>query len=540
MAEFRSDAYTNPTFAVDKSYEIMAKQRKEFTKSFTESMTASARYVTAERDKNKALRDKQVATELAQYSKIEGLKEVGVDYFDKSKDDLFYGLADNYVELSRMQEEGNYTEDYPDSQSINRALAKINGKVGKYQKLAPSILSITKELNDAMKISEGEQGALYSQNSTPQMEMLMIMAGQVDGEVSLRETSNGDGFELYNEETGDVLNASELANYTDSGHEYFKTVDLEGADDLLKTAFDGVMTEDSLKDLGLTDYKKIKKDGYEQTVGVLKEDQYNAVVDRLVTSGGYDVIIDDDDMDVTWNDILKQESLWGMKMVDGEKVPMTTDEQEAQKKEAKVLLAKKSFKDNSPGFNLDEDGNWYNYSNVSETPKTKILESDQEYADLGKDVSAYVEDLDAAIGMGDANRNNAVRNVLNSVTGLSLMTRDEIQIASQEAIASETTKKESIESKIASGDGDTVELKEELEEVKESIKVWESSMKTITSSGGENDFYRRTSVGKYEPIFRFSGKYYRAGFTAYQNQIISYIASALGIRKSDAKKYLKQ
>ena len=128
-------------------------------------MTASARYVTAERDKNKALRDKQVATELKMYDKIEGLKEVGVDYFDKSKDDLFYGLADNYVELSRMQEEGNYTEDYPDSQSINRALAKINGKVGKYKKLAPSILGITKELNDAMKISEGEQGALYSQNS---------------------------------------------------------------------------------------------------------------------------------------------------------------------------------------------------------------------------------------------------------------------------------------------------------------------------------------------------------------------------------------
>ena len=230
-----------------------------------------------------------------------------------------------------------------------------------------------------------------------------------------------------------------------------------------------------------------------------------------------------------------------MKMVDGKKVPMTTDEQEAQKEEAKVLLAKKSFKDNSPGFNLDEDGNWYNYSNVSETPKTKIDKSDQEYADIGKDVRAYVEDLDAAMGIGNnANRNSAVRNILNSATGLSLMTRDEIQIASQEAIASETTKKESIESKIKSGDGDAEELQKELAEVKESIKVWKSGMKTITSSGGENDFYRRTSVGKYEPIFRFSGKYYKEGFTAYQNQIISYIASALGIRKSDAKKYLKQ
>ena len=270
----------------------------------------------------------------------------------------------------------------------------------------------------------------------------MIMAGQVDGEVSLRETSNSDGFELYNEETGDVLNASELANYTESGHEYFKTVDLEGTDDLLKTAWEGTMDEDSLKSLGLTDYEKIKKDGYEQTVGVLKEDQYNAVVGKLVNSGGYDVIVDSDDMDVTWNDILKQDTLWGMKLVDGKKVPMTTDEQGAQKKEAKVLLAKKSFKDNSPGFNLDEDGNWYNYSDVSETPETKILKSDQEYADIGKDVSAYAEDLDAAMAITDSDsKNSAVRNVLNSVTGLSLMTRDEIQIASQEAIDSETNQK---------------------------------------------------------------------------------------------------
>ena len=100
------------------------------------------------------------------------------------------------------------------------------------------------------------------------------------------------------------------------------------------------------------------------------------------------------------------------------------------------------------------------------------------------------------------------------------------------------TKKESIESKIKSGGGDTVELQKELEEVKESIKVWKSGMKTITSSGGENDFYRRTSVGKYEPIFRFSGD--DAEGKAYQNEIISYIARALGIKKSDAKKYLKQ
>jgi len=333
MAEKQSySSYQNPQIAVNRSFEMMAQQRRSSSTTLQQLGRSIGEGIRAQKESQKKMQDDLNKFQQTQADRVADITEIGKSGFDANTNNYFQSQIDNYVQIKNGIESGDV-----DSVTGSKALAEINQRVAKYQQAAPIVIAEAQRILEAMKKPNGTPGAMYSQVPTDQQQMLIDLAGQSKSNgsnIHIVDLPTG-GLALYNPENEAMINLDELINMEASGKEYFREVPDIKED--LATAANAIIGEKGSRVDGTVDIQTRNEGGRTITTESMTTDQYNTAIDNIMNSGGLGALIDDDDMDVIWNDILGHDEPW--------------DAQDYGKVyEAKLELAEKAIKDSGVGI----------------------------------------------------------------------------------------------------------------------------------------------------------------------------------------------
>ena len=230
-----------PQFQAYRQLESYGQMRRDLNRRLKDAATYGDT-IAAQTARNRKYRDalqKEEEKELdTQYARIGDIGDTGFSKLDKSKDDYFYALIDDYVDIKRAMEGPSPTVD---QQTGRRALAEINQKVDRFKGAVPEIMAQAQLVNEALKIPAGKPGSLSSLFSSEEAQVLRNLVN--DGDVSILE-KNGQ-LVLFsppgstNLPEGGLINVDELQKLTEQGKNYVQTVPDVGGQ--LKNAFEGIV-----------------------------------------------------------------------------------------------------------------------------------------------------------------------------------------------------------------------------------------------------------------------------------------------------------
>lgn len=333
MAQKQSySSYQNPQIAVNRSFEVMAQQRRSSSANLQQLGKYIGEGIKAQKDSQKKMQDDLNKFQQSQADRVADITEIGKSGFDANINNYFQSQIDNYVQIKNGIESGDV-----DSVTGSKALAEINQRVAKYQQAAPIVIAEAQKILEAMKKPDGTPGAMYSQVPTDQQQMLIDLAGQSKSNgsnIHIVDLPTG-GLALYNPENEAMINLDELVNMEASGKEYFREVpDIK---EELATAAKAIIGEKGARVDGTIDIQTRNEGGRTITTESMTTDQYNRAVSNIMNSGGLGALINDDDMDIIWNDVLGHDEPWNAQ-----------DENKVNR--AKLELAEKAIKDSGVGI----------------------------------------------------------------------------------------------------------------------------------------------------------------------------------------------
>jgi hypothetical protein len=207
--------------------------------------------------------------------------------------------------------------------------------VAKFQQAAPIVIAEAQRILEAMKKPEGTPGAMYSQVPTEQQQMLIDLAGQSKSNgsnIHIVDLPTG-GLALYNPDNEAMINLDELVNMEASGKEYFREVPDIKED--LAAAANAIIGEKGSRVDGTVDIQTRNEGGRTITTESMTSEQYDNALNNIMNGGGLGALIESDDMDIIWNDILGHDEPWDV-----------NKDVETAKKE----LAEKALKDSGVGI----------------------------------------------------------------------------------------------------------------------------------------------------------------------------------------------
>ena len=159
-----------------------------------------------------------------QYDKVAMIDTLPNTTFEESKNNLLYGLMDDFVKIKSQLNDPNSTLDRGVGQ---RALIEINQTVAKYKQSAPAVLAAATYVKDSLSKPFGTAGAMAGGVPTEQQKILLelveggnVEIGGKDGDLYLYKKDDNDNV------TG-VFNIAEYMRITDNGTNpdaYFRTV----------------------------------------------------------------------------------------------------------------------------------------------------------------------------------------------------------------------------------------------------------------------------------------------------------------------------
>lgn len=226
-----NSAYTNPQYPIADQFSMWGKVASNLGKSVAMGIQARTENQRREKAEQLNLLKRRNAMTNAQYDKVAQISPIGGNEFETSKNNMLYGLKDQYVEIKLAMEDGRI-----DNKEGALALQQINASVKKYKDQAPFILAAANELNTALGKKFGTTGAIASATPTPQQELLMSLTG--DGKVGIKDYQG----EYYLYKTGEdedgnpiefdpkslsVLNIDQFLKETDGGKnpgKYYQTI----------------------------------------------------------------------------------------------------------------------------------------------------------------------------------------------------------------------------------------------------------------------------------------------------------------------------
>ncbi len=334
MAEKKQSysSYANPQIAVNRSFEMMAQQRRSSSATLQQLGKSIGEGIRAQKESQKKMQDDLNKFQQTQSDRVADITEIGKSGFDANTNNYFQSQIDNYVQIKNGIESGDV-----DSVTGSKALAEINQRVAKYQQAAPIVIAEAQRILEAMKKPDGTPGAMYSQVPTDQQQMLIDLAGQSKSNgsnIHIVDLPTG-GLALYNPDNEAMINLDELINMEASGKEYFREVPDIKED--LATAANAIIGEKGGRVDGTVDIQTRNEGGRTITTESMTTDQYNTAINNIMNSGGLGALIDDDDMDIIWNDVLGHDEPWNAQ--DEDKVKL-----------AKLELAEKALEDSGVGI----------------------------------------------------------------------------------------------------------------------------------------------------------------------------------------------
>ncbi len=325
-------SYQNPQIAVNRSFEVMAQQRKLTSTSLQQTAKSIGEGIKAQKESQKKMQDDLNKFQQTQADRVADITEIGKSGFDANTNNYFQSQIDNYIKIKNGIESGD----------VNRitgsaALAEINQRVAKYQQAAPIVIAEAQRILEAMNKPEGTPGAMYSQVPTDQQQMLIDLAGQSESNgsnIHIVDLPTG-GLALYNPDNEAMINLDELVNMEASGKEYFREVPDIKED--LAAAANAIIGEKGSRVDGTVDIQTRNEGGRTITTESMTEEQYDAAINNMINGGGLGALIESDDMDIIWNDVLGYDEPWNP----NNKNDVYT---------AKYKLAEKALKDSGVGI----------------------------------------------------------------------------------------------------------------------------------------------------------------------------------------------
>jgi hypothetical protein len=283
MAENKQSygSYQNPQIAVNRSFEVMAQQRKLISTSLQQTAKSIGEGIKAQKESQKKMQDDLNKFQQTQADRVADITEIGKSGFDANTNNYFQSQIDNYIKIKNGIESGD----------VNRitgsaALAEINQRVAKYQQAAPIVIAEAQRILEAMNKPEGTPGAMYSQVPTDQQQMLIDLAGQSESNgsnIHIVDLPTG-GLALYNPDNEAMINLDELVNMEASGKEYFREVPDIKED--LAAAANAIIGEKGSRVDGTVDIQTRNEGGRTITTESMTEEQYNAAINNMINSGG--------------------------------------------------------------------------------------------------------------------------------------------------------------------------------------------------------------------------------------------------------------
>lgn len=425
MAENKQSysSYQNPQIAVNRSFEMMAQQRRSTSTTLQQLGKSIGEGIRVQKESQKKMQDDLNKFQQTQSDRVADITEIGKSGFDANTNNYFQSQIDNYVQIKNGIESGDV-----DSVTGSKALAEINQRVAKFQQAAPIVIAEAQRILEAMKKPDGTPGAMYSQVPTEQQQMLIDLAGQSKSNgsnVHIVDLPTG-GLALYNPDNEAMINLDELINMEASGKEYFREVPDIKED--LATAANAIIGEKGSRVDGTVDIQTRNEGGRTITTESMTKEQYTAARKNIQNSGGLNALIESDDMDIIWNDILGMNSPW-----EPRKAPA-----------AKYLLAKKALEDSGVGIPGRE----------IQKGNTKISSSSTEEHDYTADVMK--EALDEAKRLMPTMANNQQPNLQAFVESLNSRSGVAGQFVVETVVDGNGRSSEVVRKKV--GDDDYVEL----------------------------------------------------------------------------------
>ena len=177
-----NNAYTNPRFPIADQFSVWGKVAENVGKSVAMGMQQQQESVRREKAEQAALLKRVNNERAVQYDEVAQISSIGGSNFEKSKDIMFYGMKDKYVEIKMAMDDPNSGVD---PVVAARALAEIDASISKYKEQAPFVLAAATGLKKALDLGFGEAGAMASQTPTPQQEILKSLI--TDGNVGIKD-----------------------------------------------------------------------------------------------------------------------------------------------------------------------------------------------------------------------------------------------------------------------------------------------------------------------------------------------------------------
>jgi len=248
-----------------------------------------------------------------QYDKVAQIKSTNNSSFEVSKNEMLYGLMDDFVEIKTAMDDPSSGLDPAVAQ---KALAEINASVQKFKDFAPFILAAGNEVKSALSKPFGSAGAMAGGVPNAQQQLLLDLVE--GGDVQLKN-DNG-AYYLYNTDDNgdvkDVFNIDEYMRISKNGTEptnYFR--EIVDMSDISKDAVTGAVGSPGKPNTLFYDYETTKSsDGETQIKSITyKVDEqgnpigHEALVNQISQSGFLDITLSEDEkeaMSDLWNDTI--------------------------------------------------------------------------------------------------------------------------------------------------------------------------------------------------------------------------------------------
>ena len=412
-------AYTNPQLITNQEFAVF--RDKTLEKSVDKNLKNIIANNAAQRASQEMLYQQQNIEQRAMFDKVAGLKETGYSNFDKSMNEYFDMQTEEYFRIKEDMDAGRISQ-----MTGNRALSYMNNQVNVFGEATIPIMTMAKDLEEALKIPPGQPGSISSRVPTAQQEVLLDLVQ--GGNVKL--VDNGGELVLFrpagNGKESAMINVNEILQQPD----YIKKV--PDISESLKGAYDNVVKPGGKDNVDLVTFEEKRVGSQVATVKYMSPEQRTSAVDAMVNGKQFNNILNDEDrMESIWTDMMKKDSDWGY--VDGKTPEEVEAGIEAQKEEAARWLANKALEDNAEadGVKVVQSTSKYKPKSTSSKGDEKdpwTLDTKEEYSLNEAEYKKFVKEAPNYIG-SPKNHANLARRLLkmNPGRGYSSITKSEIK-----------------------------------------------------------------------------------------------------------------
>ena len=296
--------FTNPQRIIDKSFDAFIQGGEKMVNKIATTADQIYERNRIEKASQKLEWEKQNEEQQKLYSSVNELGSTGSSSLDNNLRSFWDGRVDEYFTIKNAMQRGDISQ-----QEGNKALASINGEVGKFKNVVPYLAEQVQLQREAGKLEPGSAGAISSVTSTESQEVLNnLMNG---GETGL--VSRGGNMFLYNpaikgKQNGGMLNIDELLSNKATGKSIVQTVPDISKD--LTGAFNNIFKPDDVDSPYVKFSKKSKEDGYDYTYKTIPEDKKLEGIEAMKAQGQFNPILNDEKMMTSvWQDMIPDEYL---------------------------------------------------------------------------------------------------------------------------------------------------------------------------------------------------------------------------------------